>query len=144
MSKAFVRAMKSAGNTTHTENGAVTHKSALSNVLDFFYHAPASRGQTQKIIDLFRDAYNEDEVTAMKALFYLRDIRGGQGERKSFRVCLRWLAENHPETVRNVMKLVPEYGRYDDLWVLFDTKCEDDMINFVKFQLNSDLHETKF
>lgn len=38
-------AMKQDTNYTLTENGAVTHASSLDNVLDFFYHAPARRGQ---------------------------------------------------------------------------------------------------
>ena len=47
------------------------------------------------------------------------DIRGGNGERRVFRIILRWLGDNEPESVRRNIDLIPEYGRWDDLLALF-------------------------
>ena len=44
------------------------------------------------VITLFDNALKQDEVHALKCLFYLRDCRGGQGERRFFRVAMKWLA----------------------------------------------------
>jgi len=106
-------------NYTRTENGALTYRSTLDAVLDFYYHAPAKRGQNQEIIDLFMRAFAEDPVLALKALFYLRDVRNGQGERDSFRAVFTWLAQNYTNVFNALVPLVPEYGRWDDLTDLF-------------------------
>ena len=43
---------------------------------------------------------SENRDIAMKLLFFARDIRGGLGERRVFKVILNWLAKNEPQTVR--------------------------------------------
>lgn len=109
----FTRAMERQGNLTQTENGAVTHASTFSKVLDFYYHAPTRQGQDN--LPLFVDAYQEDKVLALKALFYLRDVRQGKGQRKTFRDILQWLAKKDPKVFDFLAPYVPEYGRWDDL-----------------------------
>ena len=74
----------------------------------------------------------------MKTLFYARDIRGGLGERQTFRTILRWLADHEPYTVRKNLALIPEYGRWDDLLELFGTKCESSAIQMIHKQLDED------
>ena len=64
---------------------------------------------------MFSDAFYENPLLAVKWLFMLRDVRGGMGERRSFRICLAWLANARPELVKKLIKLIPEYGRFDDL-----------------------------
>ena len=85
-------------NITHTENGALTFRSTLDSVMDFYYHAPAKRGRNEEVVALFQAAYAEQPALALLALFNLRDIRGGKGERASFRACLGWLAEQSVRT----------------------------------------------
>lgn len=102
-------------NKTLTENLAVTHKSTLNPVLDFFYHAPARQGQDNT--DLFVNAFESDAVLALKALFYLRDVRQGKGQRKTFRDCLRYLYDHEMKAFNQVVPFVAEYGRWDDLLV---------------------------
>jgi hypothetical protein len=112
---AFLDELEQAGNSALTENGAVTNRSALDPLLDFFSRAGAMRATPELAGVLFAAAYNADPVSAIKCLFYLRDVRGGQGERAVFRACLRLLAEENIEQFYAVARLVGEYGRWDDL-----------------------------
>ena len=112
----LLNAMKSDNNYTLTENGAVTHQSTLNKVLDMFAFGGAYRNRTDKDIEiLFGDAYRENPLLALKCLFYLRDCRGGQGERRFFRVAYKWLCSWDEATARANIRLIPEMGRWDDL-----------------------------
>lgn len=136
----LLQGLKQATNYTRTENGDLTHKSTLSKVLDLFAFGGAYRGRNeQDIIQLFSDAYNENPELALKCLFYIRDIRGGAGEREFFRVCLKWLADNHPDTVRRNLEFVPFVGRWDDLLCLIETPLCIDALALFDRQLRLDL-----
>lgn len=138
----MLKFLKQESNKTYTENGAVTYSSTLSDCLDLFATIGALRRRSEEEIESrFIRAYNEDKDLAMKLLFFARDIRGGLGERKVFRVILNWLANNYPETVRKNLNYIAEYGRFDDLLVLFDTPAEKDMLELIKTQLYKDLEE---
>ena len=127
-------------NFTETENGAVAHKSTLNKVYDMFALGGAYRNRTDEdCILLFKNAIKEDETLALKCLFYLRDIRGGQGERRFFRVCFNWLAKNYPEIARRNLINIAEYGRYDDLYCVVGTPVEKDMLALIKEQLEKDI-----
>lgn len=127
-------------NFTETENGAVAHKSTLNKVYDMFALGGAYRQRTDEdCILLFKNALEEDETLAVKCLFYLRDIRGGQGERRFFRVCFNWLAKNYPEIARRNLVNLAEYGRYDDLYCVVDTPVEKDMFALIREQLEKDI-----
>lgn len=62
-----------------------------------------------------------------------------QGERRFFRVVLKWLAKNHPEDVIRNLENIPFYGRWDDLYALVGTPVEDKMFYLMKQQLVLDL-----
>lgn len=127
-------------NFTETENGAVAHKSTLNKIYDMFALGGAYRQRTDEdCILLFKNALEEHETLALKCLFYLRDIRSGQGERRFFRVCFNWLAKNYPEIARRNLINLAEYGRYDDLYCVVDTPVEKDMFALVKEQLEKDI-----
>lgn len=131
-------------NTAYTENGARAFATTKSSVLDFFATGGALRQRSaDSVIDVFEKAYNENALLATKALFYFRDVRGGQGERQTFRTCLTWLAKTHPETVRANIFSIAEYGRWDDLFCLFDTPLEADMISVIDIQLAHDRKSDK-
>ena len=133
--------LKQESNKTFTENGAATLKTTQSDCLDLFATIGAIRRESdEEIIARFMRAYTEDKDIAMKLLFFARDIRGGLGERKVFRVCLNWLAHNAPETVRKNLSYISEYGRFDDLLVLFETPVEKDMLVLIRDQLRKDIY----
>ena len=127
-------------NLTYTENGAVTFKSTESAIADFFFHGAALRKRLLEAVNLFQKAYEENPTQALRILFYIRDVRGGQGEKDIFRIILHYFAhkEETQEWLKNNLSLIPEYGRWDDLFILFDTPLEDVMVSFVKIQLERD------
>lgn len=140
MANTFMNAMNNANNYAVTENGALTHKSTMSGLLDMFALGGAYRTRSDAdCILLFKKAYEEDALRALKCLFYLRNVRGGQGERRFFRVVLKWLAKNHPEDVIRNLENIPFYGRWDDLYALVGTPVEDKMFYLMKQQLVLDL-----
>lgn len=75
----LLNAMKVSDNYTTTENGAITHKTTESALLDMFAMGGAMRNRSIGDVTLmFKKAYQENPVYALKCLFYLRDIRGGK------------------------------------------------------------------
>lgn len=132
--------LKDATNYTLTENGAVTHTSSRSDLLDMFALGGSYRSRSNEdCIMLFKNALEEDDVYALKCLFYLGDCRGGQGQRRFFRVCYHWLAKNHTDMARRNMRQIPFYRRWDDLYCLVGTPLEDEMFQFMKEQLALDV-----
>lgn len=127
----FLDELQKSTNYTYTENGAVTNISTLDPVLDFFSLAGAMRNSPSEAVRLFEKAYFTDKLPALRTLFYLRDIRGGQGERNLFRLGLKRLSEIDRNVYEKNIKHIPEYGRWDDVPVL-------DAVELIKHQLDED------
>lgn len=136
----FVNALRAKTNYTETENGGVAHKSTLSAVYDMFAFAGAYRTRTDEdCIVLFQKAIEENEALALKCLFYIRDIKKGQGERRFFRVCMHWLAVVAPEVAIRNLPYIADFGRWDDLYCFVDTPVETPMFEFIEKQLRLDI-----
>ena len=136
----LLNGLTDATNFTLTENGAVTHKTTKSDLLDMFAMGAAMRTRSDEdVILMFRKAYQENPVYALKCLFYIRDVRGGQGERRFFRVVLTDLAKNYTDAARRILPHVPEFGRWDDLYAFVDTPVEKDALQLMKNQLALDV-----
>ena len=132
--------LKNEANKTYTENGAVTYASTLSECLDLFATIGAIRRESdEEIITRFSRAYAENADIAMKILFFGRDVRGGLGERRVFRVIVNWLAGHEPAALRRNIALIPEYGRFDDLITLMGTACEKDALAVIREQMRKDM-----
>ena len=134
----FLTHLHRATSMGETQNGAPTFIRTESALLDFYAQAGAMRPQPEQALDLFQKAFAEDREKAVKILFYLRDVRGGQGERKLFRTCLEWLGTTYPEVFEQIVQHVPEYGRLDDLF--FDN---DKCVSLIKSQLATDENAEK-
>ena len=140
MSNKFLNGLTNSANFTYTENGAITHKTTKSDLLDMFAMGAAMRNRSDSdVILMFRKAYAENPVYALKCLFYIRDVRGGQGERRFFRVVMKDLASWDTAAARRNLRYVPEFGRWDDLYVFVGTPLENDAFNFMKEQLALDV-----
>lgn len=137
----FMNGLVDATNFDLTENGAVCHRTTKSAILDMFSLCGAYRTRSESdCIIAFKNALAEDESLAVKCLFYLADCRGGQGERRFFRVCFKWLAKTYPEVAARNLKAIPEYRRWDDvIYSCMGTSVEKDALDFVKTQLVLDM-----
>ena len=136
----FLNGLTNSTNYTVTENGAVAHKSTKSDLLDMFAMGAAMRKRSDEdVILMFRKAFQENPTYALKCLFYIRDVRGGQGERRFFRVVMRDLATWNTEAAKRNLRFVPEFGRWDDLYVFVGTPLEAAALNIMKEQLALDI-----
>ena len=136
----FMNGMKAASNYAYTENGAVTHKSTMSALMDMFAMGAAMRNRSEAdVITMWRKAYAENPVYALKCLFYIRDIRGGQGERRFFRVVIQDIATHDTEAMLRNLEYIPMFGRWDDLYALVGTKCEHAAFELMRKQLALDV-----
>ena len=139
-----VHFLKNYNNKSVTENGAVGYKTTTNPLLDLNFKVSSLRNRdAHYIVQEFIKAFMQDRVHAVKWLFFLRDIWEGLGERRSFRICLRYLAISQPKIALAVMRLVPEYGRYDDLLVYLETPLQEEACSFIKEQLMQDLNGMK-
>lgn len=142
----FATAMYREGSTKLTENGAAAYNStAQGDLLDLFSQIGALRPRTEREIERkFAAAFKEDKLLATKMMFYAGDIReGGLGERRTFRICLHWMAENHPEIVVKNIQLIPFYNRFDSLFTLVGTECESIMWELIAETLTKDVKAMK-
>ena len=140
----FAEAIKNETKWTRTENGAVALNTTGTACLDLFGTIGALRGADEtRVASLFEEAYKENPLLATKILFYARDVRGdkettGLGERRVFRIILKYAALHHPECIRPNLDLIGVYGRYDDLYELIGTPLEDEMWAAMKKQFEED------
>lgn len=143
MSNKFETALKSTLNdeVSITENGAVGFKTSGKAICDLNFAVSSLRGADEsKILKMWQEAYAEDPVVALKWLFMLRDIRGaGLGERRTFRIILKELANMHSCIVEKLVSVIAEYGRYDDLWELADTPVWNVVIDLIAKRLADDM-----
>lgn len=124
----FANAARTNSTHTYTENGAQALNTTSDARLDLFSVIGALRSaDDNRLISLFENAYADDQLFATKILFYARDIRGGLGERETFRRLLKYLAHRHPEALSSNLDLIGFYGRWDDLYSFIDTPLEDEM-----------------
>lgn len=111
---------------TYTENGALTNSTSHDSCLDLFFVAGACRNESeQNIINKLVCAYNQDRVKCLKIIFWASDIRQGAGERRFFKLALKWLNNNHKEDLEQYLSYVPEFSRWD---VLFDLANDNETI----------------
>lgn len=135
MTNSLLNALRTRDN--FTENGMVTNSSTLNSCVDLFFTIGAMRGQDkQRLLANFSKAFIENPLTALRILFWVRDVRGGAGERQIFKDIMMYLVENHTEALTKNLKQVPEYGRWDDLLVLFGTKLDKQVKEMIATALN--------
>lgn len=101
-----------------TENGALTYVTSNSKLLDLFSIGGALRTRTEnEIINLVNESYKEDPKRTIATLLYLRDIRGGQGEKRTFRVAINSLKNNL--NISELIKAIVEVGSWKDVFEIF-------------------------
>lgn len=98
-----------------TTNGMKARKSTASACVDLFYKIGASRGKD--ITKDFVAAYVENKEVALRIAQWVRDVRGGAGERQIFRDILAYLEKHDASAAKALLHKIPEIGRWDDIFV---------------------------
>lgn len=141
----FIEALNKQINHDHvfktTENGALGYATTLNPFVDFNFKIPSYRKNVGQAVVDFAKCISYDANLAMRFLFYLRDVRGGLGERNTFRE----IAVSVFNIVGNkeLLKLFPEYGRWDDLIYLYfrvsNKKVRNMIISILRSQITEDI-----
>ena len=136
----FVNGAKEVASRKFTENGAVAYNSTGGGaLLDLFGIVGAMRTREDyEIKEKFAAAFREDRNLAMRLMFYTRNVHGGLGERRTFRVMLKWLCQNHADLAIANIPNIAEFGRFDDLYEYVNTPAEKEMWSWMFTRLNDD------
>lgn len=129
----FVNAVKN--QEARTANGMKARKSTANACVDLFFKIGASRGKD--ITKDFTAAYVENQDVALRIAQWVRDVRGGSGERELFRQVLKYLENNDPEIAVKLLHKVPEVGRWDDLLVFSDGPVQKAAFDLIKKALDA-------
>ncbi len=120
MSNTFIKVMEY--NNNLTLNGMATHSSSGNRLFDLFVESGAMRySEVEKILLSVYNAWEVDKETALKLLFYARDIVEGSGERRFFRLATEFLLTHKEDSEKVLDNLVKEENlkeniiRVDDL-----------------------------
>lgn len=130
--------MREDSNMTVTEKGAPTYISSLDALVDLFYKG--QRGVNDQLaLELFEKAYVESPLLTAKMIAYIRDVRGGKGERKLGRFLLNELyKKNKGMFEKNLIHYLATYGRWDD-GVEFEGDAKKEYVKSVVEQLKKDM-----
>lgn len=136
-------------NVSITENGAVGYKTTGKELTDLFFQVSSLRNMPDKTVKTkFANLFNSGEPYSLKLLAYVRDVREGMGERRTFRLALQELLNHRFKGkdeffTKMIVEFIPEYGRYDDMFVFMGTKYESIVVDFIRAQLTQDLENRK-
>lgn len=140
----FIEAMKDEQSWVETTNGMTARNTSGNALVDLFGCIGSLRNRSDEdVIKKFSVAYSEDALLAIKMVFYCRDIRGGLGERRIPRVIFSWMAENRTNEMSKNMHLIPEFGRWDDMYIFVGTPLESKMWEIMRQQFVLDVKAMK-
>lgn len=135
-----------------TEKGALGYATSGSHLLDMNFKIPSYRKDKEGLKSDFLSALYEDPEAAILWLFYARDIRGnGAGERDLFRSMIPYVfkylhydKEVSEDKLEELVTLIPEYGRWDDLLALIDYEDSQEIVlRVIAKQFQKDLEDMK-
>lgn len=123
-------------NTTYTWNGDVTYKSSGDPLVDLFYFIGSSRMASEELISQKVNAALAYDVNATGAiLLWVRDCRGGAGERRVFHEAVLSMPIDHALLM---IQMLPELGYWKDVikYVDYDATSET-ALSMIKTGLNN-------
>jgi len=139
--------------TARTEKGALSFCCSGDPRLDLFFKSvrsipcrnPDKSQSSEKYLEfLLGESWKVSPLDTLKIIFYIRDCRGGKGEKRIFTACIRWLIEHHLQVAKDCIKYIPHYGKWKDLLIIFaGTPLEEAAIYFHTDQLRKDLEIVK-
>lgn len=116
------------------ENLMPTHSTSGDFLVDFYYKMGGyrkDRSPLSELVSIFYASFGQHPAETVKALFNLRDPRGGMGERRSGRILWHSFAKTHPALVKKLLPYIPAFGRWDDLFYFLGTPLENDAMDFL-------------
>jgi hypothetical protein len=126
-----------------TKEGAKTYDHSMNHALEFFAKAgslfekrDSFYGEETSAKKLFINTFMVDQLLSMKLLMWLRDCRGGAGNRSGARSIIQWLGNNYTEWMRANFHFIPVHGRWDDLTALFKTPLRNQVGDFWATAIN--------
>ncbi len=115
----------------NTREGAKAYEHSLNHAVEFFSKAGSLftqrgsfYGEEESALSLFQKSWIVDKALSMALLLWLRDCRGGAGNRSGAKECYKWLGNNDPEWIAANIGWLALVGRWDDLRSLFSTMAE--------------------
>ena len=122
MTNKFLSSLKKADaqeSISITENGAVGYARSGHALTDFFFKVGSMRKMSaSEIADAFAEVYAENKQRALELMFFIRDCRGGQGEKHVFNAIFGWVIKNDPSAAISLLSLIPEYGSWKSFFEL--------------------------
>jgi len=138
---AYLKALMSPPTRTRGVKGANTYTEEGVGDLRVTLFTQLVRGANLFYDVLKRCLAKYPEDTCVLA-FQTRDIRGGKGERELGRFMLKQILRERPDLAASLVPLVPEYGRWDDVWSLYGISDEVssvvDAVVLNQFQLDQE------
>lgn len=115
---------------TYTENGALSHSTTGSALLDYFSKCGTYRQrEAEEVAADISAIWDESPTLALKIIFYNRlitrqqkgflateKVQKGQGNRSEFRQAIAYLARYRSNSFYKNLWLVPVCGTWKDLW----------------------------
>ncbi len=150
MNNQFLEALQSYD--SYTANGAISHSTTGSSLLDYFSKAAtyADRSEKEVAQDLVA-MWSESPLATLQMIFYMRlvtrnvkdltnikqGITTGQGRRNEFRKAILFLIDRYPQHLYANMWLIPLVGCWKDLWHedIVSKIDHDEVIKLVKMGL---------
>lgn len=133
-------------NVCYSENGAKMNATTGKSLLDLSFKVPQFHGVRQLSSGtdaMLLHAFYENPELFVRYLFYMRDIRGGLGERDAFRTFFSWLCMSHTDIAVKLLEYIPEYGRWDDLVNIllnsYDAEIKKMAVHLIVCQLKADM-----
>ena len=134
----LLKGIADAVNETTTLNKAKAYRTTKSDVLDLFAIGGAIRGADEATTyQLISKAMSEDLDLGLRTVLFLSDVRGGQGERKLFKVALKVLIDNYDRAiVEAVIRKIPELTRWDYVFEFMGTTYENYVLNMISDEID--------
>ncbi len=118
---------------TLNENNAFSYSSTNDPRLDLFFKTV--RGiSVENLTNLLEKSWQVSPRDTLRTMFYVRDCRGGKGERKIFVDFMQWLWNKDRSLFEKNLPCIPFYGCFRDLRQLLDscsTSSNDDWVKKV-------------
>lgn len=130
----FATAVRHEQTVGKTFNNATTNTSTGNPVLDFFGAAGNRNVTLGREFDLAH-SYNAEQ--AFRVALWTRDIRGGAGERQTFRNLLLHFEKHYQDKLLLILPKIPEIGRWDDLLIFNEERTQVAAFELIRAALNA-------